>query len=147
MYAPNRGYRERRSAVVDGAVVWTRTIESADEVPVLPDGCMDLLWIEGRLSVAGPDTRAYHPPSAPGVRICGIRLFPGTAPALLGVPAYELRDARAELAELWPAAQVHALTGIVERAPDPMSGLEAGARQRAADSAPPDPMLSPIVAQ
>lgn len=26
---------------------------------MLPDGCMDLLWTEGRLLVAGPDTRPY----------------------------------------------------------------------------------------
>jgi AraC-like DNA-binding protein len=145
VHPPNLGYRERRSALVDGAAVWTRTLESVDDAPVLPDGCMDLVWVEGRLSVAGPDTRAYRPSSAVGVQIFGIRFYPGTAPALLGVPAHELRDTRVELAELWPVAQVRRLTAIVEHAPDPMSGLEAAARQRAAESVPPDPVLPLIV--
>lgn len=54
------GYRERASRLA-GAVLWTRTAPPAAR-PVLPDGCMDLIWSEGgRLLVAGPDTGPHFP--------------------------------------------------------------------------------------
>ncbi|MET8975093.1 helix-turn-helix transcriptional regulator [Streptomyces sp. NPDC004539] len=109
---------------------------------VLPDGCMDLLWSEGRLLVAGPDTRAYVP-SGPGVFWAGVRFFPGTAPALLGVPACELRDLRVELADLWPASEVRRLAARVESAVDVVTGLEELALERAVA---PDPLLARVVA-
>ncbi|NEC73448.1 AraC family transcriptional regulator, partial [Streptomyces rochei] len=51
-------YAERASRLT-GAVVWTHTPTVPGSGRVLPDGCMDLLWHEGRLLVAGPDTRAH----------------------------------------------------------------------------------------
>ena len=51
-------YRER-AARLPGAILWTRTTDGTAQ-RVLPDGCMDLLWIEGDLVVAGPDTRRFH---------------------------------------------------------------------------------------
>jgi AraC-like DNA-binding protein len=108
---------------------------------VLPDGCMDLLWSDGRLLVAGPDTRAYVP-SGPPATWAGIRLFPGTAPALLGVPAHELRDRRVELADLWPAREVRRRTGRIAAAAHPATALEELALERAA---PPDAELRRLV--
>ncbi|WP_435842714.1 DUF6597 domain-containing transcriptional factor, partial [Streptomyces fradiae] len=84
----------------------------AEPGPVLPDGCMDLLWSAGRLLVAGPDTRA-HAPGDPAAAWAGVRFPPGGAPALLGVPAHELRDRRVDLADLWPAARVRRLAGRI----------------------------------
>ncbi|AZM56230.1 AraC family transcriptional regulator [Streptomyces sp. WAC 01529] len=145
---PDQGeYRERPSRL-SGAVVWTRTATGAPggDRPVLPDGCMDLLWTEGRLLVAGPDTRAFTPGAAgPGTRHVGVRFYPGTAPALLGVPAHELRDQRVELADLWGAARARRLAGRVEGARDPMAALEAVAVERAAGAGPPDPFLTEVV--
>lgn len=112
---------------------------------MLPDGCMDLLWKEGRLLVAGPDTRA-HVTGGPPVTWTGIRFPPGTAPALLGVPAHELRDRRVDLADLWPAADVRRLTDRVDAADDPVRGLEDLALRLAAETAPPDPLLGRLVA-
>src|SRR5205085_10494872 len=37
----------------------------------------------------------------PGRTVLGVRLRPGAAPAMLGLPASELRDLRVPLAELW----------------------------------------------
>jgi AraC-like DNA-binding protein len=137
-------YAERASRLT-GAVVWTNTPVGAAG-PVLPDGCMDLLWSEGRLLVAGPDTRPYAP-EGPARSWAGVRFFPGTAPALLGVPAHELRDRRVDLADLWPAARVRRLSGRVEAAPDPATALEDIALDRAAHTAPPDPLLHRLVAR
>lgn len=71
--------------------------------PVLPDGCMDVIWNGTRLFVAGPDTvpveDAHEGPFA-----VGIRFRPGAGPLFLGVPAATLRDARVDLEQLWPVA-------------------------------------------
>ncbi len=121
-------YAERPSTRVPGAVLWWVTAPpagpgapaavdparpAASSAPggpaaagqdVLPDGCMDLVWSGGRLLVAGPDTRA-HPtgPLPAGAAAVGLRLPPGAAPVLLGVPADALRDERPELADVWGA--------------------------------------------
>ncbi|MEU0433423.1 helix-turn-helix transcriptional regulator [Streptomyces sp. NPDC006290] len=150
-------YAERASRL-RGAVVWCRDLpgpapgggDSRDESggargAVLPDGCMDLLWTEGRLLVAGPDTRPFVPDEVPG-GWAGVRFFPGTAPAYLGVPANELRDQRVELTELWPASEVRRLTARIDAAADPVDALEEVALLRAADADPPDPLLREVVA-
>ncbi|MCM6776326.1 helix-turn-helix domain-containing protein [Nocardia sp. CDC159] len=139
------GYRERPARGLPGAVVWTRAIAAGDDAPVLPDGCMDLLWRGERLFVAGPDTRGHLTAAAAGSVISGIRFFPGTAPALLGVPAHELLNTRTELTELWSVTRVRPLAGIVAGAADPMRGLEEAARRVAADTDPVDARLRRIV--
>ncbi|WP_250400987.1 helix-turn-helix domain-containing protein [Streptomyces cellostaticus] len=136
-------YEERPSRLT-GAVVWRRTPEDPAARPVLPDGCMDLLFSEGRLLVAGPDTRA-HVPEGPPRAWAGLRFFPGTAPALLGVPAGELRDARVELTDLWPAARARRLRDRVAAAPEPATALEEAALHLAAGSGDPDPLLRRLV--
>ncbi|MEU7139798.1 helix-turn-helix transcriptional regulator [Nocardia sp. NPDC046473] len=140
------GYRERPSRFGE-AVVWTRTVTGDDAgSPVLPDGCIDLLWVGGRLLVAGPDTRAYRPVVAVGTRYVGLRFFPGTAPALLGVPADELRDQRIELADVWSSRTVRRLSEQLGEADDPVSALERIALRRVEEVAPPDPVLRRVVA-
>ncbi|MFI7405185.1 helix-turn-helix domain-containing protein [Streptomyces sp. NPDC049541] len=136
-------YAERASRLT-GAVVWTNIPSEAGAGRVLPDGCMDLLWHQGRLLVAGPDTRAYVTGGEPGVWV-GVRLYPGTAPALLGVPAHELRDRRVALSELRSAAEVRRLTARVNAAAEPANGLEELALRLAADTEPPDPLLRHLV--
>ncbi|WP_345011843.1 helix-turn-helix transcriptional regulator [Streptomyces shaanxiensis] len=137
-------YAERASRLA-GAVVWTNTPGEAGVGRVLPDGCMDLLWNDGRLLVAGPDTRAHVPEGEPSTWI-GVRFHPGTAPAFLGVPAHELRDRRVELADLWPASDVRRLRGRIGAAPDPVTALEDLALERAADAGPSDPLPRRVVA-
>ncbi|MEV6654273.1 helix-turn-helix domain-containing protein [Streptomyces sp. NPDC051219] len=137
---------EEWSSRVPGAVVWTRTAQGAGVLyPVLPDGCMDLLWTSGRLLVAGPDTRAHQAGEVPGTSWAGVRFPPGTGPALLGVPAYELRDRRVALADLWPGAETRRLTELLDEAEEPAAALEAVALRRAADADPPDPALRAVV--
>ncbi|MEV5958920.1 helix-turn-helix transcriptional regulator [Streptomyces sp. NPDC051987] len=131
-------YKERASRL-PGAVVWVNT--PVGDGRVLPDGCMDLLWHDGRLLVAGPDTRAYVTGGGVGAWV-GLRLCPGTAPALLGVPAYELLDQRVELSDLWPAGDVRRLRDRIAGAADPAAALEEIALER---GLPPDPSLRRLV--
>nr|WP_197946680.1 helix-turn-helix domain-containing protein [Phytohabitans suffuscus] len=79
---------------------------------------MDLLWWRGELVVAGPDTVAYESRLDPGETIVGLRFAPGMAPAALGVPADELRDARVPLSALWPASLVRETAERMGTAPE-----------------------------
>ncbi|MEU9039725.1 helix-turn-helix transcriptional regulator [Streptomyces sp. NPDC048352] len=137
-------YEEAPSRVVTGAVVWRARGPGS---VVLPDGCMDLLWTGGRLLVAGPDTGPHPAGEVPGRAFAGLRLAPGTAPALLGVPACELRDRRVELADLWPGPEVRRLTERTAAHEDPCAALEALARARLAAAGPPDPLPAEVAAQ
>ena len=65
----------------------------AEAVRVLPDGCMDLIRMDGRVVVAGPDTTAFVSPRNREPFV-GLRFRPGALPRLLGVPAAELRNNR-----------------------------------------------------
>jgi AraC-like DNA-binding protein len=70
-----------------------------EHVRVLPDGCMDLMRMEGRVMVAGPDTTASVSPRD-GEPFVGLRFHPGVLPRLLGVPASELLNERVPFADL-----------------------------------------------
>lgn len=75
--------------------------DSPRRARVLPDGCMDLIEMDDRVLVAGPDTAAFISEQSCAVAR-GIRFRPGALPRLLGVPAVEVRDARADLELLCP---------------------------------------------
>lgn len=95
------GYREFAPPIPLRELIetaWLRDRPSA-AVRVLPDGCMDLIAMNGRLVVAGPDTIASMSPAGPEPFV-GFRFRPGMLPRLLGVPAAELRDQRVPLDEL-----------------------------------------------
>ncbi|MGA5196723.1 DUF6597 domain-containing transcriptional factor [Streptomyces exfoliatus] len=136
---------EERPALLDGAVLWTRTAAPSPESarPVLPDGCMDLIWADGHLLVAGPDTRAYVPGET-AVRYAGVRFAPGDAPAFFGVPARELRDRRVALGALWGEAEARRLAERITEAPDPATALDELVRRRAAEAPAPDPLLRAV---
>ena len=111
--------------MVPGAQVWTNGLDPvAGGYRVLPDGCMDLLWVGDELLVAGPDRRAYLVAARAPRRYTGLRFPPGVAPAVLGVAADELRDQRVALDQLWPAARVRELTGRLAEAEAPGRVLE-----------------------
>ena len=82
---------------------WLRELpadDASDSTLVLPDGCVDLIWRDGKLVVAGLDLTARRSPVRPGAAIVGIRLRPGVAGAVFGVPASELVGARAPLEDV-----------------------------------------------
>ena len=83
--------------------VWIRT-GTGLETLVLPDGCLDVVVRAGLAVVAGPDTGPVAVPVASGEVVAGVRLRPGAAGAVLGVPADELRDRRVALEDLWGRA-------------------------------------------
>ncbi|MFJ4876446.1 helix-turn-helix domain-containing protein [Streptomyces sp. NPDC088745] len=147
-------YRERPSRL-DGAVLWRREADPAPAsgpapgpaaYPVLPDGCMDLILIDGRLIVAGPDTRAHAASDSPGGRYTGIRFAPGTGAAFLGVPAHTLRDRRVPLDAVWAPGDARQAGDRIAGAADPAGALEEFALRRAAGAGPPDPVMRAVAA-
>ncbi|HEY3256189.1 MAG TPA: DUF6597 domain-containing transcriptional factor [Polyangiaceae bacterium] len=88
---------------------------------VIPDGCIDLLFSEGELIIAGPDTESVELPMVPNRSFVGVRFHAGRAPAVLGVPASELLDLR-----------VSASVVLGTRATALSEGLAAAATPRAA---------------
>jgi AraC-like DNA-binding protein len=101
---------------------WTQYVpaDSGGHVQrVVPDGCVDVIWRDGALEVAGPDTAPRLVALAPGSSLLGIRFRPGAAPLLLGdVPASALRDTGAGLDELW-GVQAHRLAERLHAVGDP----------------------------
>ena len=71
---------------------------------VLPDGCTNLVWEQGRGAfVAGPDTGPVPTTMTAGTVILGVRFRPSAGGPALGLPLSELRDQRVDLADLRPA--------------------------------------------
>jgi AraC-like DNA-binding protein len=131
-------YRERRSPV-PGVVRWSTEPGPARETRVLPDGCMDLILVDDRLLVAGPDTTAQLTPVAADQGFRALRLPPGVAPAALGVPADRLRDSRVALEDLWPVHRARRLRDAALAAADPWSVLESAV-------SPPDGWIRQVLA-
>jgi AraC-like DNA-binding protein len=104
---PRAGYREwAPPAALRPAVscLWTSVAVAAQRTVVLPDACSDLIWRRGvGVFVAGPDT-GPAPASLPaGTVLVGVRFRPGAGGPALGLPLTELRDQRADLADVLPA--------------------------------------------
>jgi AraC-like DNA-binding protein len=127
-------YTERTS-VIGGAVVWRRTTVT-EHSRILPDGCMDLMWVDGELQIAGPDTYAHVMAHEPGTRYVGLRFAPGAGPSVFGVPACELRDQRVPLAAVWPSADVRRMAERVTDSATRGRALERIAMDRLAGTPP-----------
>jgi AraC-like DNA-binding protein len=87
------------------ACVWAQVTSAAAGRAglVLPDGCSDLIWEQGRGAyVAGPDTGPVPTTLTPGTVIVGVRFLPSAGGPALGLPLSELQDQRVDLADLRP---------------------------------------------
>jgi AraC-like DNA-binding protein len=137
------GYREYQAPGL--ACAWTAALPSGAEPfvqRVVPDACVDLIWSEAGILVAGPDTGPAPATMRPGDAVVAVRFRPGTAPPVLGVPADALRDGRVPLRDLW-GAEADRLADAVAAAGDRRAALVAGVRAR---MGPPDPLVGAVVA-
>lgn len=128
---------------------WERTVPHSDgEQRVLPDGCVDLVWYGGGLLTAGPDTRAVMSPVTRGETIVGIRMRPGAAGTLLGLPASEIRDERVPVDELWGAAGDELAERLAEAtdAQRQRQELEHALLRRRANAPAPDALVAHALA-
>lgn len=81
---------------------WSNEIVSAQPIQsaVIPDGCVDLLWRDGRFTVVGPDVSAARRVLRPGT-ILGLRFRPGAAERWLGLPLDAIVGQEVSMFELW----------------------------------------------
>jgi AraC-like DNA-binding protein len=125
---------------------WRRSGDGGAPVRVVPDGCIDIVWTEGSGTVVvGPNTHAFLVSLAPGVRVAGVRLHPGTAPSLLGVDALALRDGSVPIAAAWGDAGLE-LAEQLDARPDRGRVLLSALAGRAAGAPAPDPLVQAAVA-
>jgi len=115
---------------------------------VFPDGCIDIVWTDGGLILAGPDTAAVPLEWRPGAWFAGIRFRPGLAPAVLGVPASAVLDTRVELGDVM-GDRARALDDHLRRAPSlraAAGALVAAVRGWLPAAAPADRLVEAAVA-
>lgn len=98
--SPSASYAEWSVAPTlseSAACVWAAQIGEHGErhaQRIIPDGCIDLVFCENELVIAGPDTESVELEIVPNRSFVGLRFRAGRAPAVLGVPASELIDRR-----------------------------------------------------
>jgi AraC-like DNA-binding protein len=113
-------------ATLPHVIAWRSVAPPGSHGRVLPDGCLDLIWENGAVFIAGPDTVTEETFTPAGATLFALRFAAGTGPAVLGVPADEFTDRAVPLDAVWPAAEVRAIA----EADDPAAALEAAARRR-----------------
>jgi AraC-like DNA-binding protein len=129
--------------------LWVHDVSGPEpeELRILPDGRMDLVWTrELGAHVSGP--RSSFRTHAEPPRAYGVRFRPGAAPSLLRVPASELLDERLPLAAL-DARAGRRLGDRLEGARDDreaFAALDAELLRWLDRSARPDPVVREAVA-
>jgi len=97
--------------------LWTQNTHSKTEFAqrVLPDGCVDVLLINGVGMVIGPWTKPFVANLPPGTNILGARIHPGLASSLLGIPASELLNQSLPLCDIWGSARTSEFARIADQ--------------------------------
>ncbi len=122
--------------------IWERYADGAEPVRVLPDGCIDVVWIEDAgTQLVGANTTAFFVSLTAGTRAVGARVRPGAAPSLLAVAGDRVRDARIPLAQVW-GDEGACLAAALDESADPAVCLRAALVARATRADRPDPLVS-----
>jgi AraC-like DNA-binding protein len=128
-------YRELLQRDQHLACLWLRDAEAQPRRHrVLPDACVDVVWADGRLLVAGPATGPVVVELPAGTASMGVRFRVGAAGAALGVPAGELLDATVALEDVWDAdgARIAETIGSAATPAAQLTALAAAVRRRIA---------------
>jgi len=131
--------------------VWMhRTAQDhAGPVEVVPDGCVDLIWREGRLHVAGPDITTARPVLKAGAVVLGARFRAGAASSWLGLPMSEIVGCAVDMADLWDPREVADINGRVGDVASPAAQarrLSQALTMRAPSQPEPDPAAARMFA-
>jgi len=126
--------------------LWERHDEPGPPVRVLPDGCIDVVFTVGvGAQVVGPNTTAFLVPIEGALHVTGARLLPGCAPALLGVAAEDLRDARVPVTDV--LARGARLEQALAASSDPVGTLRRELLAYATRAPRPDPLVRETVSR
>ncbi|WP_107986164.1 helix-turn-helix domain-containing protein [Rhodococcus sp. OK519] len=115
---------------------------------LVPDGCVDVLWIAGvGVRVCGPETSAWSFTLPRGSESFGIRFRPGAAPHVLRTSAAHIRDTRVALEDILGSAVERTLIDRLEHAADTtarLTILQDTGRQWLTGQRAPDPLAARI---
>jgi AraC-like DNA-binding protein len=113
----------------------------------VPSGGVELLCRAGSAPyIVGPQTGPQVETLEPGSTLVGLRLRPGAAAAVLGVPASEFVDVTVDAAAVWGSAAVRAGERIAEAAePGGAAAAVEALVAGAADGAGVDPVVAEAV--
>lgn len=134
------GYRELRPPreLADAVVcLWDDEWDDPVLRTIVPDGCVDLIWLDGRLVVDGPDTGPRQTQLLG--RASGIRFRAGAAASFLGVPTREVCDLRVSADDLWGRQGARWQAELATAAPGRRHDVLAAAV--AEHGATPDPLV------
>jgi AraC-like DNA-binding protein len=148
---PVQSYRERVPAPeIAGHVasVWSLEVAPSSvayEHRTVPNGSVEIAYEVGTnvLHVAGPQRGPTVAHVAPGTTLVGIRVRPGLAEPILGLPASELVDVDVEADQVWGRGAAT----LAERLAEAGSGegaarlLESEVTRRLAFASAPDPLV------
>jgi AraC-like DNA-binding protein len=141
-------YREFRPPVVlqpHFQCSWSNTLEpdGASRLAVVPDGCVDITWIDGELVVAGPDVAVAISPVTRVSTVIGARFRPGAAHRWLGIPMSEIVGGRVALEEFWGARarEIAQRIGDASSSMNRVRAMEEAFTGFASDFEPPPPAL------
>jgi AraC-like DNA-binding protein len=146
---PPQTFRERLPASpLRGLVscVWVQQVGQSSPPYLhrtIPNGSTELVCPLGStISIVGPQTGPTEESVTPGTVTIGLRLRPGVAQALLGLPASELVDLQVEASEIW-GRSARTLDDRLAAATSPQAAtalLEQELLRQAHNHAPLDPL-------
>ncbi|WP_017541279.1 MULTISPECIES: helix-turn-helix domain-containing protein [Nocardiopsis] len=118
------------------ATAWTARAGGAEHL-LVPDGCVDVLWLStGRLVVCGPETSGWSFSLPDGTEAVGVRLRPGRAASVLGLDTPGALNLRVDLEDVLGTRErrillerLHGAAGRHER----LALLQRMVRERAED--------------
>lgn len=146
MTSTYREFRPRGELSGFVACTWERSVGHHEPRPaarILPDGCVDLIWRDGRVLVAGPDREPFTSELTQVTEVVGLRLRPGAAGAALGLPARDLLGLRVGLDDVWgrPGAELGERVGEAGEGAGRRAALEQALFDRRRSTASPDPII------
>ncbi|WP_028744734.1 helix-turn-helix domain-containing protein [Rhizobium mesoamericanum] len=137
-------YREHAPSPVLEAhfcCLWSHDITDGTNhrIAIVPDGYCDIVWVGGKLLVAGPDRSSAFPSLSGGEKIVGARFAPGAAAEWLKVQLRDIVGRSIPLDDFWGAAalQLNELLGGCTNSDERLSLLTTALEKEAAKRAPP----------
>jgi AraC-like DNA-binding protein len=123
------------------ASVWIhRAADTPRRSAIIPDGCADLVFVDGVLRVSGPDRHVKIESPRPGRTVIGLRFQPGAAAPWLRTSAAQLVAVTCPLESFWgsEARRLGDWLSEAASAEDIVHRLEAALARRVVDIDPPD---------
>ena len=136
-YQPDPAVAAAVACTWQGVAGWPRPMR------LLPDGCLDLVWDGHHARAVRPAARPVRRPVGETAIVTGIRVRPGWAAAVLGMPARDLPDV-APLADFWSPLAARRLQTALEAVTTPAECralLTTAVARRLADSTGPHPAV------